>query len=115
MPTYKGPYSPDFTESKVTGLDRDSYDPTNDVAALRAGRPTVANYDGCGINCSGTIDPQVKYGFAFDDNKSANWSQDKSDGGVGGFCGPAQNLCPPITNHQQRRRLNSDTPHKRCT
>ena len=27
MPTYKGKYSPDFTESKVTGLDRDAYNP----------------------------------------------------------------------------------------
>ena len=27
MATYRGPYSPDFKESKVTGLDRDSYNP----------------------------------------------------------------------------------------
>jgi hypothetical protein len=89
---YRGPYSPDYTGDPVGNYqsgtnDPNAYDPTNDVAALRAGRPTAPNYDGRGIDCSRTIDPQVKYGYGFDDNKNANWSADKSADGLGGFSG----------------------------
>ena len=73
---YRGPYSPDFTESKVTGLDRDSYDPPLTAAEVRAGKIAVKNWDGQGIDCSSTIDPQTSYGFGFDDAKgrAGNWS-----------------------------------------
>src|SRR6516164_3274015 len=89
---YRGPYSPDYTGDPVGNYqsgtnDRDSYDPTNDVKALRAGRPTVPNYDGRGIDCSRTIDPQVGYNHAFDADKNANWSRDKSADSIGGFSG----------------------------
>ena len=112
---YRGPYSPDYTGDPVGNYqsgtnDRDSYDPTNDVAALRAGRPTVPNYDGKGIDCSRTIDPQVKYGYGFDDAKgpAGNWSGTKSDDGLGGFSG---DLLPGGrgNNHPRRGQVKKDT------
>src|SRR5262249_37087325 len=100
---------PDFTESKVTGLDRDSYDPAHTADAARQGNPVVKNVDGRGFDLSGVIDPQVKYGFAFDDNKNANWSQDKSNAGVGGFSGAVKGLGSPSSSHPKRGLIKRDT------
>src|SRR5262245_45675253 len=98
---YRAAYSPDFTESKVTGLDRDSYDPPLTAAEVRSGKVAVRNWDGGGIDCSSTIDPQVKYGYGFDDNKQANWSADKSADGIGGFSG---DLLPGGRGNNQPKR-----------
>ena len=112
---YRGPYSPDYTGDPVGNYqsgatNRDSYDPTNDVAALRAGKPTVRNFDGQGIDCSRTIDAQVKYGYGFDDAKgpAGNWSGTKSDDGLGGFSG---DLLPGGrgNNHPKRGAVKKDT------
>jgi hypothetical protein len=108
---YRGPYSPDFKGDDVgnyqsgTG-ELNSYDPTNSVADLRAGRPTVKNFDGRGIDISGQIDPQTPYGFAFDDNKDTNWSRDKSDAGIGGNSGP---ISVNPNNHPRRGKVRKDT------
>ena len=110
---YRGPYSPDYTGDPVGNYqsgatDRDSYDPTNDVAALRAGKPTVRNFDGQGIDCSQTIDRQASYNHAFDADKNANWSRDKSDDSLGGFSG---DLLPGGrgNNHPRRGQVKKDT------
>ena len=112
---YRGPYSPDYTGDPVCNYqsgatNRYSYDPTNDVAALRAGKPTVRNFDGQGIDCSRTIDAQVKYGYGFDDAKgpAGNWSGTKSDDGLGGYSG---DLLPGGrgNNHPRRGQVKKDT------
>ena len=98
MPTYRGPYSPDFKESKVTGLSRDAYYPSRkpNVYTAESG-PKGSMLDNT-IDLSGTIDKQVKYGHSFDDNKSANWSEDKSNAGLAGFSGVASRS----QNHPKR-------------
>ena len=89
MPVYRGPYSPDFKESKVTGLSRDAYYPSRTPNRYTAeSGPKGSRLDNT-IDLSGTIDKQVKYGHCFDDNKGADWSKDKSDAGLGGFSGVA--------------------------
>ena len=115
---YRGPYSPDYTGDPVGNYqsgtnDPNAYDPTNDVAALRAGRPTAPNYDGRGIDCSQTIDPQQGYGHSFDDqhekrNGTNDWSRTKSDDGLGGYSG---DLLPGGrgNNHPRRGSVKKDT------
>jgi hypothetical protein len=42
-----------------------------------------------GQNLASNLDVQYGYGFAFDDDKNANWSKEKSRAECGGFAGPA--------------------------
>ena len=85
---YNGPYSPDFDESQVQNLSRDAYYPSCKPNVYTAESPPYGKKLDNTLDLSATIDKQVKYGFAFDDNKGANWSKDKSDSGLGGFAGP---------------------------
>ena len=113
---YRGPYSPDYTGDPVGNYqsgatNRDSYDPTNDVAALRAGKPTVRNFDGQGIDCSGVIDAQVPSTHGFDNvhGKEGAWQTTKSDASLGGFSGPVSGLGSPSKSHPKRGQKRFDT------
>jgi hypothetical protein len=108
---YRGPYSPDFTESKVTGLDRDSYDPAHTADAVRQGNPVVKNVDGRGFNLSGVIDAQADYGAGFDDarGKAGAWQRTKSDASLGGFSGPISGLGSPSSSHPRRGLVKKNT------
>jgi hypothetical protein len=87
MPTYRGPYSPDDPDFKKPGKNLASYPNRNPrIVGGAYGPPDGGPFNGA-IDCSGTIDRQVKYGFGFDDNKNADWSSSKSDDGSGGFTG----------------------------
>src|SRR5262245_70081 len=91
MPTYKDPYSSDDGfEDFTKGMSRDASYPTRKPNVYGLGPPCKSlngDVPYGAIDLSGTIDPQTKYGYGFDDNKSANWSADKSDDGRGGFSG----------------------------
>ena len=113
---YRGPYSPDFKGDDVGNYqsgtnDPNAYDPTNDVAALRAGRPTAPNYDGRGIDCSSVIDAQVPSTHGFDNvhGKEGAWQTTKSDASLGGFSGPVSGLGSPSKSHPKRGQKRFDT------
>jgi hypothetical protein len=111
MPTYKGPYSSDDGfEDFTKGMSRDASYPSR-VPNKYTDGPPCKGIDANGvpygaIDLSSTIDPQVKYGFGFDDNKSANWSADKSAEALGGFAG---DVLPAgrAGNHPTRSSLNA--------
>jgi hypothetical protein len=92
MPTYKGPYSSDDGfENFTKGLSRDASYPGRKPNVYDLG-PPCKSIDANGvpfgaINLSATIDPQVGYNHAFDADKNANWSRDKSADSIGGFSG----------------------------
>src|SRR5215471_14937471 len=92
MPTYRGPFSSDDGfENFTRNMSRDASYPGRKPNAYVEG-PPCKGIDANGvpfgaIDCSGTLDPQVKYGYGFDDNKAGNWSGTKSDDGLGGFSG----------------------------
>jgi hypothetical protein len=87
MPTYKGPYSPDFDESKVTGLSRDAYYPSKKPGVFTSKAGPTGNMLDNTIDLSGTIDKQPPFATTFDQG-GGNWQRDKSDAGLGGFTGP---------------------------
>jgi hypothetical protein len=55
MPVYKGVFGPDFTESKVTGLDRDAYNPGPRPNKYVANRQGTASQD-----LSGYLDQRIE-------------------------------------------------------
>jgi hypothetical protein len=113
MPTYKGPYSSDDTfEDFTKGMSRDASYPTRKPNVYGEG-PPCKGIDANGvpfgaIDCSGVIDPQVKYGYGFDDNKGpgGSWSRTKSDDGLGGYSGDLLPGGRP-NNHPTRSSLNA--------
>src|SRR5262249_781466 len=113
---YRAAYSPDYTGDPVGNYQSgttqaDSYDPAADIAAVRAGRPTVKNVDGRGIDCSGTLDAQADYSAGFDDarGKAAAWQRTKSDASLGGFSGPVSGFGSPSSSHPKRGLVKKDT------
>ena len=116
MPTYKGPYSSDDTfENFTRGMSRDASYPGRKPNVYVEG-PPCKGIDANGvpfgaIDCSGVIDPQVKYGYTFDDQRNSkggsnDWSRTKSDDGLGGASG---DLLPGgrASNHPTRSSLNA--------
>jgi hypothetical protein len=109
-PVWKGPYSSDDEfEDFTKGMSRDSSYPTRKPNVYGDGPPCYSIKGDTpygAIDLSGTIDQQVKYGYGFDDNKSANWSADKSADGLGGFSG---DVLPAgrAGNHPTRSSLNA--------
>jgi hypothetical protein len=99
---YAGAYSPDDPDFKPAGDNLASYPvrgkPTQPGGGY--GPPDGNRHDFNAIDLSGTIDPQVKYGFGFDDNKNSNWSADRGDSALGGFSGVASRS----NNHPRYRR-----------
>jgi len=105
---YRAAYSPDFTESKVTGLDRGSYDPPATAAEVRAGKVAVKNWDGRGIDCSGVLDSQRPFATTTEQG-GGDWQREKSNASDGGFAGPVKGLGSPSTSHPKRGMTKRDT------
>jgi hypothetical protein len=86
MGTWKGAYSGDDPDFQKSGDNLKSYPSTAGGAKCMSTRAL----DGfkAGVNLSSQIDVQYAYGYAFDDDKSANWSKEKSRSECGGFAGP---------------------------
>jgi len=115
MPTYKGPYSSDDGfEDFTKGMSRDASYPTRKPNVYGLG-PPCKSLDGDvpfgAIDLSSTIDPQVKYGYSFDDQRNSksgtnDWSNTKSDDGLSGFSG---DVLPSgrAANHPTRSSLNA--------
>src|SRR5262249_26245935 len=109
---YRGPYSPDYVPetpySKVTGLDRDSYDPCNTAAEARQGSVVQRNVDGRGYDLSGVLDSQRAFGTTYDQG-GGDWQREKSNASDGGFSGPVKKLGSPSASHPKRGMTKRDT------
>ena len=65
MPTYKGAYSPDFTESKVTGRDDNAYYPSRTPGKFTAKQtPIKVAVDENFYDSIGTEGDMLKGGFS---------------------------------------------------
>src|SRR5262245_51317737 len=104
MPTYRGPYSPDFDRD---GVGSPVESKVNDAASYPATKSTLRNAafktttdDGKSpISIADFVDPQPDYGHGFDSDRKGggggssqrtggNWREVNSDSGLAGYSGP---------------------------
>jgi len=65
MPTYRGAFSKDFSESKVTGLDRDAYYPSRTPGKyVGKSNPIQVDVDSTRFDDIGTEGDMLKGGFS---------------------------------------------------